>query len=328
MLRLAARLFAFLSGLAIIAAAGVGFLVWMYKAPGPLTEDATVLIPPGAGMTTITAQLKRAGVIEEDWLFQSAARITGQDRDLRAGEYLFPAGISIEQALSLLAEGRSIAYALTVPEGLTSHAVVALIAQEERLTGEIESVPPEGSLLPETYRFQRGDTRSGMVDRMRADMDATLQQLWEARADGLPFDTPRQALILASIVEKETGVPEERSLIAGVFVNRLERGMRLETDPTVIYALTRGRAPLGRALTTDDLDVASPYNTYRIDGLPPGPICNPGRAAIEATLHPEQTDFLFFVADGTGGHAFARTLEEHRRNAAEWHRLQREGRSE
>ncbi len=324
MIRFAAWLFAAISGLAIVAAAVFGAALWMYRAQGPLTEEVTVLIPPGSGMTTIAALLERADVVEDGWVFELAARITGQDRDLQAGEYAFPAGTSTALALSILAEGRTISHTITVPEGLTSHAIVELVWDEPLLTGEVAGVPPEGTLLPETYQIRRGDTRPDVVARMQTAMDETLAELWATRAEGLPFETPEEALILASIVEKETGLPEERALIAGVFVNRLNRGMRLETDPTVIYALTEGRGPLGRALTRTDLQTDSPYNTYRVAGLPPGPICNPGRAAIAATLHPETSDYLFFVADGTGGHAFARTLEEHNRNVAAWRRIQRQ----
>ena len=324
MIRFAAWLFAAISGLAIITAAGFGVALWVYRAPGPLVDDATVLIPPGAGMATIAALLERADVVEDGWVFETAARITGQDRDLQAGEYAFPAGVSTAQVLRILAEGQTIAHTVTVPEGLTSHAVVSLIADQALLTGDIAAVPAEGALLPETYQIRRGDTRSDVIGRMEAAMDETLMELWASRVEGLPFETPEEALILASIVEKETGLPEERALIAGVFVNRLNRGMRLETDPTVIYALTEGREPLARALTRSDLQTESPYNTYRVAGLPPGPICNPGRDAIAATLNPEASDYLFFVADGTGGHAFARTLEEHNRNVAAWRRHQRE----
>ena len=225
--------------------------------------------------------------------------------------------------MRIIASGRSIAYPITVAEGLTSAEVVTLLQEDARLTGDIAGTPPEGTLLPETYRVHRGDDRQALLDRMQQSMRETMDELWPGRAADLPYETREQALVLASIIEKETAVPEERGVVAGVFVNRLRRGMRLETDPTVIYALTEGRGPLGRRLLRADLDVDSPYNTYRVAGLPPGPIANPGRASIAAALNPEETDYLYFVADGSGGHAFARTLREHNRNVAAWRRSRR-----
>ena len=323
MVRTLAGIFAGLFALFVLLAAAVGWFFWRIERPGPLTEDAVVTIPRGAGVATIADLLHDAGVVGSDLDFRIAVRVRGLDRDLRAGEYLFPAGISTAAAMQIIASGRGLAYAVTVAEGLTSAEVARLLQEESRLTGEIADTPSEGSLLPETYQFQRGDDRQVLVDRMQQAMRDTLEDLWPDRAADLPFDTPEEAVILASIIEKETGVPEERELIAGVFVNRLRRGMRLETDPTVIYALTGGEGPLGRALRRSDLDVDSPYNTYRIAGLPPGPIANPGRASIAAALNPATTDYIFFVADGTGGHAFARTLREHNRNVAAWRRVQR-----
>ncbi len=216
------------------------------------------------------------------------------------------------------------AFAKTLAEGLTSHEIVALVEQAEALEGAVEAVPSEGSLLPETYHYARGDRRGDLVVRMSRARDELLRVLWPGRAPNLPVATPEHAVVLASIVEKETGVAGERPLVASVFVNRLQKGMRLQSDPTVVYGLTGGTGPLGRALTRKDLQAPSPNNTYLNRGLPPGPIANPGRAALEAVLNPAQTAFLYFVADGSGGHAFAKTLAEHNRNVAKWRKFQKQ----
>ena len=321
MIALIARAVSVLSG-AVLAAAIVALaLLLAVRQPGPLEADTTVLIPPGSGVSTMVALLDRAGVVEDPWRFRLMIIVSGRDRSLQAGEYRFPAAVSAWDALAMLSAGRTADHLLTVPEGLSRHEIVALLDAEARLVGTIDDLPPEGGLLPESYRFTRGSQRQALLDRMTAAMADTLAEVWADRADGLPFDTPEEAVVLASIIEKETGRPEERALIAGVFVNRLQRGMPLQSDPTVIFALTEGRDRLGRPLTRADLRVESPYNTYGSRGLPPGPICNPGRAALEAAVRPEHTDYLYFVADGSGGHAFAETLEEHNRNAARWHRL-------
>jgi UPF0755 protein len=241
---------------------------------------------------------------------------------LRAGEFRFPAGVSMEGAVEVLVKGEVVSYAITLPEGLTSVEIVDLIKADPVLVGEVEAVPPEGTLLPETYHFVRGDSRQDLLDRMAGAMNTLLAELWRDRQDGLPLDSPEEAVILASVVQKETGLADELPLVASVFVNRLERPMRLQSDPTVIYAITRGETPLGRPLTRADLEIEDPFNTYVSDGLPPGPIANPGRAALAATLDPPETDFYYFVADGSGGHAFARTLAEHNANVAKWRRIQ------
>jgi UPF0755 protein len=223
--------------------------------------------------------------------------------------------------LSLLREGRTVVRHLTIPEGLTTVEILALLDDAPGLSGD-RSPPAEGTLLPETYNYSWGDSRAGMMARMQKAMAETLAKLWASRAAGLPLATPEAAVTLASLVEKETALAAERPRVAGVFVNRLRLGMRLQSDPTVVYALTAGKGPLGRELTRADLEVPSPYNTYRIDGLPPGPIANPGRAAIAAALQPLASRELYFVADGSGGHAFASTLEEHNRNVTRWRKLQ------
>ncbi len=301
--------------------AGYQWALERYREPGPLAEETNVVIRPGSGLDGIARELAAAGVIRDADHFRIAAKATDQARRLKAGEFAFPAGISLKGALDLLESGETVVRRLTVPEGLTSAEIVALVSQADGLTGELNEVPAEGSLLPETYHYSWGDGRAALVARMQAGLDKALAELWEQRAADLPVETPEEAVILASIVEKETAVAEERPLVASVFVNRLNRGMPLQSDPTVVYALTEGKGPLGRELTRADWRVESPYNTYRERGLPPGPIANPGRESLAAVLDPAESQFLYFVADGTGGHAFAKSLAEHNRNVAKWRRI-------
>jgi UPF0755 protein len=284
-----------------------------------------VHLPPGTGVAGIARRLEEAGAVDSALLFQLAVRRLGQERRLRAGEYALEPGATPAALVDLLASGKVLLHRIAVPEGLTVKEVYALLERAEPLAGPLPSPPPpEGTLMPETYLVPRGEERARIVERMRADMRRTLDELWPGRAPDLPLAGPEEALVLASIIEKETSVPAEYPLVASVFANRLRRGMRLQTDPTVIYGLTGGAGPLGRELTGADLDAAHAWNTYRIDGLPPSPIANPGRGALEAALRPAETDYLYFVADGSGGHAFAATLEEHNRNVARWRRLSRE----
>ena len=292
-----------------------------FERPGPLAQETTVVIPRGAGLEAIAQSLAAAGAIEAPWLFVLGVRYEGRARDLKAGEYSLSAGISMRQAMELLAAGRTVAHRLTVPEGVTSLRLVALINDAQGLDGKIEAIPAEGSLLPETYHYSLNDSRDELLARMAQARDSLMAELWPKRSEGLPLKSPEEAVILASIVERETAVPEEGALVAGVFINRLKKGMRLQSDPTVIYGLSSGLGQLDRALLRKDLKVATPYNTYMIDGLPPGPIANPGRAALEAVLHPAETEFLYFVADGSGGHVFAKTLKEHNRNVAKWRKI-------
>ncbi len=306
----------------------LGGVVWWFEEtldrPGPSEAETVLVIERGAGVRDIAALLHDAGVVRHPWLFIAASRRLDAGRALRAGEYAFAAGISLRGVVAQVMEGRTLLHFLTIPEGLTSTEIVTLLRAEERLAGALATVPEEGSLLPETYGFKRGDSRAAMIARMQAAQAAVLAELWPNRSEGLPLANQREAIILASIVEKETGVAGERAKVAGVFLNRLRRGMRLQADPTVVYALTRGQTPLGRALTRADWQVDDPYNTYQNAGLPPGPIANPGRAAIAAVLQPAQHRYLYFVADGSGGHAFARSLAEHNRNVAAWRRFQRQ----
>jgi UPF0755 protein len=328
------RLFLTLLLIAVLAlAAAAAGAWWGYKqftAPGPLAADTTVIVPRGSSIASIAGLLADAGVIDDRFLFRLGVRFFGRQKPLRAGEYLFAAGISPQGAMQQMIEGRQIQHRLTIAEGLTNRETLELVAAAPGLSGDTPDpadLGPEGALLPETYFFVLGDSRADLVTRMKAAMEQALAELWPARAGGLPFKDAKEALILASIVEKETGLPEERPHVAAVFLNRLARGMALQSDPTVIYAITQGRSKLDRALTSKDLEIDSPFNTYFMPGLPPAPIANPGRAAIEAVLHPAQSDDLYFVADGTGGHVFAKTLAEHNKNVAAWRKIQAQKRT-
>lgn len=317
----------FMALLAVLAAASIGvggyFAYREAAAPGPLAEDTVILLKPGSSVSTIADRLEEAGAVRYPALFVAAVRVRGAQRALKAGEYKIPAGASVLDIIDLLVEGKSILHYVTAVEGQTTAQILRLIAANEALAGDIALMPGEGVLLPETYAFTRGETRDGMIRIMMKAQEAVLDELWDGRALDLPFDTRKDAVILASIVEKETGKPDERARIAAVYVNRLKKGMRLESDPTVIYGITAGE-PLGRGLRVSELRKETPYNTYIVPGLPPTPIANPGRAAIEAVLNPAETKDLFFVADGSGGHAFAATLADHNRNVARWRRVERE----
>jgi UPF0755 protein len=295
-----------------------------FESPGPLASETNLVIPAGMGLKTIARTLTDAGVIRDALTFRLGVSYHAAARALKAGEYSFPPAASMRQVMEILKRGEIVVHRLTIPEGLTSQEVVALVASSEGLTGDPGLVPKEGSLLPETYYFSWEDERGQLIERMATAQQELLSELWADRDPNLPLASPEEALILASIVEKETAVGSERSLVASVFINRLKRGMRLQSDPTVVYGLTQGQGPLGRALTRKDLNTPSAYNTYLIDGLPPGPIANAGRAALHAVFNPANTGYLYFVADGSGGHAFAETLDEHNRNVAKWRKLQRQ----
>jgi UPF0755 protein len=305
-------------------------LVWLFVAfetPGPLAENRTVVIARGLSVEEIGGLLAERGVISHQLVFSLGVRLSGKASALRSGEYAFPAGITARAAMDLVLSGKTVVRHLTIPEGLTTAQVLALVQNAEGLEGPLTAPPSEGALLPETYNYSWGDTRDSMVRRMTKAMSDALADLWAKRPAGSLLTSLEQALVLASIIERETGIASERPLVASVMVNRLKRGMRLQSDPTVAYGIAHeDHLPgdqLGRPLTRDDLARPTPYNTYVIDGLPPAPIANPGRAAIRAALDPAQSDYLYFVANGTGGHAFAKTLDEHVRNVARWREIDR-----
>ena len=306
----------------------MGGAVWLgnalLTAPGPLDKTKNVVIPRGAGPTTMAKVLQEQGVIDHTRLFRIAVMIDPTPKPIKAGEYEIPARISMWALLDLLQAGKQVQRRLTVVEGMTTAEVIDLMRKTEALAGEITLDVKEGDLLPETYFYSRDDTRDGLLLRMKEAMDKTLDEAWRKRTAGLPLANRREALTLASIVEKETAVPAERAKVAAVYINRLRRKMRLESDPTTIYGLTQGKVPFNRELTRADLASTSPYNTYVVTGLPPGPICNPGRASIVAATNPARDRSLFFVADGQGGHAFAQSLQEHNRNVERWRQIQRE----
>ena len=292
-----------------------------YGAPGPLAAEKVFTVEPGLSAAAIGDVLASNGIISHGPLFAVMAQLTGQRSRLKAGEYAFPAAISMRDVMALLASGKVVTYKISIPEGYTSEMAVARVNSNEVLTGPPAAVPPEGSILPDTYVFRRGMTRQKLVQDMQTAQRELLDELWAQRKPVPVIASKEQAVTLASIVEKETAVAEERPLIAAVFINRLEKGMRLQSDPTIIYGIAGGKGRLDRPLSKADIATTTPYNTYRINGLPPGPIANPGRAALEAVLNPQDTPHLYFVADGSGGHAFASTLEEHNRNVRTWRQL-------
>jgi UPF0755 protein len=307
----------------VLAAAAAGvLLIWEIHRPGPTSQTTSFVVERGAGAMAIGRKLQTEGHVRHALVFRAASVLYTSDA-LKAGEYAVDPRDSLRTIIERIESGRMLQFPVTVPEGLTSAMIVEIVQQHPHLAGEITETPGEGTLLPETYMAPRNADRADLIARMRADQQALIEDLWPKRQADLPFDTIEEALILASIVEKETGVALERPLVASVFVNRLRRGMRLESDPTIIYGLTQGR-PLGRGIRRSEIDRTTPYNTYRIDGLPPTPIANPGRDAIAAVLDPPESDYLFFVADGTGGHVFAATNAEHERNVAAWRAIERE----
>ncbi|ABC21224.1 endolytic transglycosylase MltG [Rhodospirillum rubrum] len=295
-----------------------------FVAAGPLAAERVVVVAPGSGVDGIAATLAREGVINDPLIFKIGVRLAETARQLKAGEYRFTPGMSAEQVMGLLVSGQVVVHRFTVAEGLTTRVVRDIVLAQEDLVGEISLEPGEGALLPETYNYLRGDSRDAVVKRMGAAMGEAIDSLWEHRAPGLPVTTKAQAVVLASIVEKETAVPAERARVAGVFINRLRIGMPLQSDPTVIYGLSAGTGTLGRALTRKDLETPHAWNTYVIPGLPPSPICNPGRESLAAVLNPADGGDLYFVADGSGGHVFAASLDAHNRNVARWRKIQRD----
>lgn len=291
-----------------------------FEAPGPTATNSTFMVKPSTGVSEIAEQLERRGLITDARVFQVGVRAYGNNGSLKAGEYEIKAGASMHDIMEVLKSGKSILYSLTVPEGLTVVQAWQRIADSEALSGDMPAtMPVEGMLAADTLRFTRGTSRQQVVDKMLADQKKLVQEIWERRAEGLPIASIDEFVTLASIVEKETGRGDERSRVASVFINRLNKNMRLQSDPTIIYGLFGGKGkPSDRPIRQSDIDKATPYNTYVINGLPPTPIANPGRAALEAVANPSQTNDLYFVADGTGGHVFAATLEEHNANVARY----------
>jgi len=303
-----------------------------FEQPGPLAHATVAVIPKGEGVYEIASRLERDGIVADRRLFMAnylserlySSAAEGKAIQLKAGEFEIRRFASLRQVLDTLIEGKTILYRITIPEGLTSTQIVERVRAEPNLQGEVQNLPPEGTLLPDTYKFSRGMARQELIDRMRSEQQRFLATLWEKRQKDLPLQTAEQAVVLASIVEKETGRADERDKVAGVFVNRLKARMRLQSDPTIVYGIAAGQGTLGRSITRADIDTKTPYNTYQIDGLPPTPICNPGRPALEATLNPAKTSDLFFVADGTGGHTFSPTLKDHNSAVQVWRRFEKE----
>jgi len=309
-------IFTVLIVISIAVGAALFFGKQRFDSEGPLAEDKVVNIPRGLGIRDIADVLQREGVIDQPYIFMGSVIALKARGELKYGEYQFSKHASIADVVDTIIEGKVVQHAFTVPEGLTSEQIVARLLESTALTGQIKEIPREGTLLPETYRFTRGMTREQIIQRMQQAHRRVLQDVWEHRMPDLPVKTPEQLVTLASIVEKETGRPDERTRVAAVFVNRLKTRMRLQSDPTIIYGLTGGKGSLGRPIQKNEIDQPTPYNTYVIDGLPPGPIANPGRASLEAAANPARTKEVYFVADGSGGHLFSDNYTEHQKNVA------------
>ncbi|MDZ7823333.1 MAG: endolytic transglycosylase MltG [Ahrensia sp.] len=322
--------FNFLFSIFVFCLIGLGALIYYGKAEferaGPTETAMNFEVRSGTSFTQITNSLARRNLITDAQIFTWGVRAYGKQNAMKAGEYEIKAGASMKQIMETLVEGKAILHALTIVEGNTVFQAMQKIAADEILTGDMPSqLPPEGSLIADTQRFGRGTTRQDIIERMQAQQAKLVEQIWAKRAPNLPFETIEQFVALASIVEKETGVAEERPQVAAVFVNRLRQGIRLQSDPTILYGIFGGEGrPADRPIYKSDIEKPTPYNTYTIDGIPPGPIAIPGRASLEAVANPAQTEDLFFVADGTGGHVFAKTLKEHNANVAKWRNIEKE----
>ena len=312
-----------LLAVALLLLAAVGLVLGGWYASGPLEKDDTFIVPSGASLTAVAERLEAKGVVSSAQAFASRARLFGAGRAIKAGEFAIPAHASSSQVLGIITSDDVIRRFVTIPEGMPSIMVQERLLAQPELTGPLEEAPEEGSVLPDSYAFEKGESRVAVLRRMQAAMRRTVAELWAKRAPGLVVKTPEEAVILASIVEKETGKPSELRMVAGLYSNRLKQGMLLQADPTIIYPITKGK-PLGRRILQSEIRAVNDYNTYTMVGLPKGPITNPGRESIAAVLQPAKTDAVYMVADGTGGHVFAKTLAEHNRNVAKWFAIRRE----
>jgi UPF0755 protein len=311
----------------LMIAAGGTYIYGKQKieAPGPLQEDKVVNIPSRAGVTDIADILQREGVIDSNrWAFIGSVFALRARSDLKPGEYQFQKNASLRDVISTIVDGKVVQHSITIPEGLTSEQIVARLSDNEIFSGSVREIPREGTLLPETYKFPRGTPREQVIARMQQAQKRVLAEIWERRNPDIPIKTPEQLVTLASIVEKETGKADERSRVAAVFVNRLRQKIKLQSDPTIIYGLVGGKGTLGRPIKRSEIQQPSPYNTYVVDGLPPGPIANPGRASLEAAANPARTRDLFFVADGTGGHAFSDSYDQHQKSVAKLRAMEKQ----
>jgi UPF0755 protein len=316
----------------ILIVAIAGGLAWSYgkhkfETPGPLENDKVVNIPRGLGLRDIAELLTRDNVIDQPWIFIGGVLVLKAKDELKYGEYKFTKQATLRETIDTIVEGKVVQHAFTIPEGLTSEQIVARLAEVDFLAGNIREIPKEGTLLPETYNFPRGTTREQAIQRMQNSHRRVVQEIWERRSPDVPVKTPEALVTLASIVEKETGRPDERSRVAAVFINRLRQRIKLQSDPTIIYGLVGGKGTLGRPIMRSEIEQPTPYNTYVIEGLPPGPIANPGRASLEATANPARTKEIYFVADGTGAHAFAENLQQHQQNVAKLRQFEQQVRS-
>lgn len=322
------RVSGFLSFLLVLMVAGVigyGFLLKELRAPGPLTADKAVVIASGSDGVEIVDQLVNEGVISSPLMFSLGMKLDGQSsKALKAGEYLFKQNASLQEVIDTLANGRAILHNLTIPEGWTSQMAVERLRENELLTGDVRDTPPEGAIFPDTYRFSKGAQRDQVLRQMQEASKKIVAEVWAKRAADLPLKSPYELVTLASIVEKETGKADERARVAAVYINRLNKHIRLQSDPTIVYGLVGGKGTLGHPILRSELEKLTPYNTYLVDGLPPGPIANPGRAALEAVANPSRTKELYFVADGTGGHVFAETLDQHQKNVVRWRQIEKD----
>jgi UPF0755 protein len=317
-IKLARNLIACIFILAAITLTAISYLHLYVNKPGPLTSNKILLLGKGTSLTKFSKRLATENIIAQPKLFLITLKAVKFFYNIKAGEYAFPVAITPKQIIDMLINGRSVIHRITIPEGLTVKQVIDKLNTEPVLVGEITSTITEGYLLPDTYFFSYGDKRQMLIDRMHKKLLQALDELWETRTKDLPIKTKEEALILASIIEKETALSSERTHVSSVFINRLRKGMKLQADPTTIYAITNGQTTLGRELSKKDLLIESPFNTYFTTGLPPHPIANPGRAAIEAALNPAKTNDLFFVVSGAGGHRFSDSLQQHNINVHDW----------